>query len=240
VDESGPWLTVLIPAYNEEAGLASSVEQVLDALTRHGVSAEILIVDDASTDATGRNADALAVREPAVRVVHHPENRNIGGVMRTGIAAARGAWLILIPADLAMDLDELSKYIVAAQVADVVVGVCSDRSDYSMFRRLVSWANIQAIRVLFRMPLRQYNYISMYRTEVLNRIDVEYVCSAFFFAEILIKARDLGARLVEVDVAYVPRASGKATGATPRLIWRTSRDMIRFWGRRIGLARHNT
>jgi glycosyltransferase involved in cell wall biosynthesis len=226
-----PWLTVLMPAFNEEAGLAAAAEEVLDALCDLRVSAELLVADDCSTDRTGEIAEVLAETHPEVRVVHHAANLGIGGGMRTGIANARGEWLILIPADLAMDLSELGKYFGAASDADVVVGVRSDRSDYSTFRMAVSQLNIALIRTLFRMPLRQYNYISMYRTELLKRMDVEYWRSAFFFAEILIKARDMGARLKEVDITYRPRASGRATGANPRLIARTGRDMAEFWSR---------
>lgn len=224
-------LTVLMPAYNEEAGLVGSVEQVLAALPHgvQGVDGEVLIADDCSTDGTARIADDLARRYRPVRVVHHAVNQGIGGGMRTGIAEARGEWLILIPADLALDLAELGKYFAAARDADVVVGVRSDRRDYSPARLAVSWVNIHLIRALFGMPLHQFNYISMYRTELLRRMTVEYWRSAFFFAEILIKARALGARLVEVDITYEPRASGRATGANPRLIARTGRDMLHFW-----------
>jgi hypothetical protein len=66
---------------------------------------------------------------------------------------------------------------------------------------------------------------------VLRRIEIEYWRSAFFHAEILIKAARLGYRLVEVEVCYAPRASGRATGARPRLIGRTVRDMFCFWWR---------
>ncbi|MCX6031140.1 MAG: glycosyltransferase family 2 protein [Chloroflexi bacterium] len=228
---SQPFLTVLVPAYNEEAGLARNVELILAKLTELAVPSELLIVDDASRDRTAAVADELAARHETVRVVHHPVNQGIGGGMRTGIAEARGEWLILIPADLALDLDELRKYLDAAQDADVVVGIRSDRSDYSGFRLVVSWLNIGLIRLLFGMEQRQFNYISMYRLEVLRRVRVEYWRSAFFHAEILIKAKRLGYRLVEADIHYVLRASGRATGAQPRLIARTVRDMLAFWWR---------
>jgi glycosyltransferase involved in cell wall biosynthesis len=227
-------LSVLVPAYNEEAGLAHSVDLLLEALTDLGISFEILIVDDGSTDQTDLIADRLAAARPQVRAYHHPVNLGIGGGMITGITYARGQWLILIPADLALDLAELRIYLDAANGgADVVVGIRSDRRDYSPVRRLVSWVNIKLIRLLFGMEQRQYNYISMYRTELLHRMDIRYWRSAFFFAEILIRAKALGARLVEVNISYVPRASGRATGASPGLILRTMRDMFLFWARGV-------
>lgn len=224
-----PFLSVLMPAYNEEAGLTRSVDLVLSKLDDLGIAAEILIVDDGSSDRTGAIADELAARHERVRAFHHPVNRGIGAGFVTGVAQARGEWAILIPADLALDLDELHKYLDAAPGADIVVGIRSDRSDYTLFRRLVSWTNIHLIQALFGMRQRQFNYISMYRLDVLREMEIEYWRSAFFFAEILIKAQALGWRLVEVEIRYLPRASGRATGARLGLIARTGVDMFCFW-----------
>ena len=137
-------------------------------LAELGITFEIVIVDDASRDRTGAIADELAVADPCVRVIHHPSNLGIGGGFLTGLHAARGEWLILIPADLALELSDLGKYLEAAAVSaegqpDVVVGIRSDRSDYSAVRLLVSWVNIRLIQVLFGMRERQFQYISMYR-----------------------------------------------------------------------------
>ena len=93
-----------------------------------------------------------------------------------------------------------------------MVGVRSDRSDYSGFRLVVSWLNIHLIRMLFGMRLRQFNYISLYRVELLRAMRIDYSQSAFFFAEILIKAKAMGRRLVEVDIHDAPCGSGQATG----------------------------
>jgi glycosyltransferase involved in cell wall biosynthesis len=230
----GPWLTVVMPAYNEEAGLTRSVTLLASHLQSEQVRAEILIVDDCSTDRTGQLARDLVERYAedqmvTIRVCRHEANRGIGGGLMTGVAEARGEWLILIPADLALDLSELSKYTNAAPAADFVVGIRSDRRDYTVFRRVVSEVNIGLVRLLFHMEQRQFQYISMYRLTALRGIDIEYWRSAFFHAEILIKARDLGYRIVEVEVRYVPRTSGRASGARWKLIGRTGRDMIHYW-----------
>ena len=226
-----PRLTVFMPAYNEEGGLERSVELLRGALAELEPSHEILVVDDGSHDGTPALADALAARHPDVRSVHHSVNRGIGGGMVTAIAEARGEWLILIPADLAIDLPEIGKYLAASVSADIVVGVRSDRSDYSGFRLLVSWVNIRLIQLLFGMRLRQFNYISMYRVDLLRNMRIDSWRSAFFFAEILIRAARAGCRLVEVEVTYRARSSGAATGANWGFIARTVREMLSFWWR---------
>lgn len=223
------YLTVFIPAYNEQDNLEYCLETILSKMEELRVITEVLVVDDGSTDSTARLADELARKYSNVRVFRHPVNRGIGAAFLTAMAEARGEWLILIPADLALHPDELRHYVEAASRADIVVGLRSDRSDYTLLRRLVSWANIHLIQTLFHMKLRQYQYISMYRLEVLRAVKIEYWRSAFFLAEILIKARDRGYRLVEVEIHYAPRLTGKPSGAKAILILLTVIDIFRFW-----------
>jgi glycosyltransferase involved in cell wall biosynthesis len=226
-----PFLTIFVPAYNEAGSLPGCVQAVLAQMEALNVAVEILIVDDASRDETGVLANKLAAQEGRVRVIHHPANLGIGGAFMTALQQAQGKWLILIPADLAIEPSELPRYLAAAPQADVVVGVRSDLSDYNLARKLVHKTNIFLVRHLFHMPLRQFQYISMYRMDVLRSISIEYWRSAFFLAEILIKAQALGYRLVEVDVLYAPRITGRATGAKLRLVFLTLWDLFRFWVR---------
>jgi glycosyltransferase involved in cell wall biosynthesis len=228
---SSPWLTVLIPAFNEEEQIERSVGKVLARLDHLGVQAEILIIDDASRDRTGEIADGLALRDPRIRVVHHAAKLNIGGGFTTGVRQARGEWMILIPADLAVDLADLEKYFREADSADLVVGVCPERGDYSRLRKVISGLNVQAIRTLFRMKQRQFNHISMYRMSYLRRMTIRYWRSAFFFAEVIINAKTLGARIAEVETTYKARETGQATGANFKLVVRTAQDLVRFWPR---------
>lgn len=224
-----PYLTIFMPAYNEEACLQENVEAVLKEMEALGVPVEILIVDDASQDHTGQVAEQLAITHTDVRVLHHAKNLGIGGAFLSAAAQAQGEWLILIPADLALEPRELGRYIQAAPQADVVVGLRSNRSDYTLARRIISWTNIHLIQLLFGMRERQFQYISMYRLEVLNRIKIEYWHSAFFLAEILIKAKALGCRMVQVEILYTPRLTGRATGAKLALLLRTVHDILSFW-----------
>ena len=231
-----PFLTVFVPAYNEAGSLPGCVQAVLAQMDSMGVAVEILIVDDASRDGTGALADQIATHEERVRVVHHPANLGIGGAFKTALQHARGEWLIFIPADLAIAPSELPRYLDAAPQADVVVGLRSDLSDYNFARKLVHATNIFLVRHLFHMPLRQFQYISMYRLDALRRMTIEFWRSAFFLAEILIKAQALGFRLVEVEVLYAPRITGRATGAKLKLVFLTLWDMFRFWMRWVRLG----
>jgi glycosyltransferase involved in cell wall biosynthesis len=224
-----PFLTVFVPAYNEETNLEGCVDAILSRLAALHASVEILIVDDGSQDGSWRIAHDLAAAHPEVRCLRHERNQGVGAALLTALGHARGEWLILIPADLALDPRDLALYLQAAPHADIVVGLRSDRRDYGLLRRVISYTNIFLIQRLFHMPLRQYQYISMYRLDSLRQIRIEYPGSAFFLPEILIKARDHGCRLVEVEIRYAPRLRGKPSGAKLALVLATLRDLFRFW-----------
>jgi glycosyltransferase involved in cell wall biosynthesis len=238
LSDLAPTLTVLMPAYNEEANLAANVPLVLEKLSSMGVACELLIVDDGSRDGTPRLADELAdlsasrgemARGVPVRVLHHAENRGIGRALYTGFQGARGRYTVFIPADLAMDLNDLPKYTQAARDADVIVGLRSDRHGTPLVRRMVSLANIALVRLLFGMPVRQFQYICMWPTRLLHEIAIEYPDSPFLQAEVLIKARDMGYRLAEVEVTYVPRTRGRPTGGRARVVLKSAYDLFHFW-----------
>ncbi|MFZ4812115.1 MAG: glycosyltransferase family 2 protein, partial [Ilumatobacteraceae bacterium] len=90
-DRSVETLTIFFPMWNEEAYIERTIaagREIGDELVEAGTISnyELIIVDDASTDATPAMADALAAADPRVKVVHHPVNRKLGGSIKTGFA----------------------------------------------------------------------------------------------------------------------------------------------------------
>ena len=105
-------LTVFFPMWNEEEYIGRAVgaaREACESLIAAGEieDFEILIIDDASTDDTGKIADAMAAADRRLRVVHHPMNRKLGGALKTGYAEATGDLVLYSDADLPFDMDEL-------------------------------------------------------------------------------------------------------------------------------------
>src|SRR5690349_13747197 len=122
VPESAPNVSVIIMAYNEAASLQMVADEITAAVQRLGISYELLIIDDGSTDETGEIADRLAGESKRVRVVHHAPNGGLGAVYRTGFAEARGLYLTFFPADGQFPASSIEQLLAAMPDHDMVLG----------------------------------------------------------------------------------------------------------------------
>jgi glycosyltransferase involved in cell wall biosynthesis len=102
-----PALSVVVPAYNEDARIERSLMRTLDFLAEREGGFEIIVVDDGSRDATAIVVSSLAARDPRVQLVRLPQNRGKGAAIRAGVAASRGELVLMMDADLATPIEEL-------------------------------------------------------------------------------------------------------------------------------------
>jgi glycosyltransferase involved in cell wall biosynthesis len=205
-------VSVVLPAFNE----AGSLEQVVrraDAVL-HGISpaGEIIVVNDGSGDDTGAIADRLQRELPRVRVIHHDRNRGYGAAQRTGVEAASGEFVCVLPADGQVAPEELKKYVAAIDRADVIVGRYGTRPD-AVGRRVLSRVYVLVMRMLFGVHLRNINAPKLYRREHVQGVAIT-AHGGFADAEIVVQLHRQGRRFCEIDVACAPRAAGRSSVGT--------------------------
>lgn len=116
-------LSIVIPAYNEEARLQSTLDKVDAFIKAEGWNAEVVIVDDGSTDGTVSLVQRHAQHKPYLRLLCNPVNRGKGFSLRHGIEAALGDVILLTDADLSVPIQESKKLLKAIEDgADVAIG----------------------------------------------------------------------------------------------------------------------
>lgn len=118
---SVPYLSVVIPAYNESTRLPHSLGRIHEFLSRWGRSFEVVVVDDGSADDTARRAREAGL--PALTVLRNDGNRGKGFSVRRGMLAARGDHRLMTDADLSTPIEELDRLLAAQDEGyDVVIG----------------------------------------------------------------------------------------------------------------------
>lgn len=222
-----PVLTVVVPAYNEEALLAGTVHSLAATLEALAVAAEIVIVNDGSRDRTPVIADELARERPGLTVVHQ-ENQGLGGALRTGFARARGDYVLSWPADMPVAPGDLAPFVGALGAADVIVGFRSARDGYNALMRLNSWIYPRLVAALFDLRLRDVNWIHLYRTALIRRVTLTQR-GIPLLVEALVRLRDLGATFAEVPSEMKVRTAGVASASRFRVMGRTLAGLLGFW-----------
>lgn len=226
---SPPALTVVVMAFNEAANLEEVVREIRAALDRLGRRAEILVVDDGSTDGTGALADGLAGAVTDVRVVHHAPNGGLGAVYRTGFAQARGDLVTFFPADGQFPASILEAFVPAMEGRDMVLGYVPRRD--SIVGRLLSGAERVAYRVLLG-PMPRFQGVFMVRREALARIPLHSEGRGWAIVmELLARAARAGWRMKSLPTTIRPRRSGVSKVQNARTIWSNLLQVVALRGR---------
>ncbi len=209
-----PCLSVVIPVFNEEA----TIRELVKCVCAQRPVQEVVIVNDCSTDATGKLVDEIAAANAAVRVVHHPVNQGKGAALRTGFALARAPYVIVQDADLEYDPEEYYKLLapLVADKADVVFG--SRFLGGGATRVLYFWHSMgNRLLTLLSNMFTNLNMTDMetcykmFRREIIQGVKIQE--NRFGFEpEIVAKIRRVrGVRVFEVSISYYGRtyAEGK-------------------------------
>ena len=203
---SKPFISVILPAFNEEAIIEINIEKITNYLKskEYKYRWEILIIDDGSSDKTGEIADSLVKTFKNFRVIHHSVNLNLGRALQTGFRNVQGDIIVVLDMDLSYSVDHIER-LVDTQImtnADIVIASPYMKNgkvtNVPFIRELLSRSVNRFMR--FAAQEKFYTYTSMvraYKTEfiiTLNLKSKDYDINP----EILYKAMILRSQIIEI------------------------------------------
>jgi glycosyltransferase involved in cell wall biosynthesis len=239
-----PHLSVVIPAYNEEQRLGPSLTRIQDYFGEQQVDAEVLVIDDGSSDGTVGIAEKT-LRGARGRVLRNPDNRGKGYSVRRGVLEAAGRWVLMTDADLSAPIEEHAKLASAARDHDLDAAIGSRALADS---RIEVRQNVvrETMGKTFNLLIRAMTGLSFRDTQCgFKLMDYERVRPLFeqmvvdrfaFDVELLFLCKRFGLRVHEVPVVWRNSpVSGVNLFIDPvNMIWDVARIRWRF--RRGGYA----
>ncbi len=221
-------LSVIFPAFNEEANIERTVENARQVLPKLAQTWEIILVNDGSKDATTPLCDELAARFDDVRAIHHVDNRGYGAALKSGILAARHDFIFFTDSDGQFDLEELKDLIDHASHFDIVTGYRGKRQD-PPHRLINAFGWKMLVRMVLGVKVRDIDCaFKVFQRSVFDRVQIRSV-GAMVNTEILAQANAFGMSIHEVCVTHYPRQFGTPSGANLRVIIKAFRELIRLY-----------
>ena len=246
-------VSVLCWAYNEEELIEEFLYRINSVMKSTVRSYEIIVIDDCSTDKTNAKIREIQELIPEIKLFRNETNRNVGYSCKRAIQEASKKYLFWQTIDWSYDITMFRTFLDILSGCDVVAGVrrapvkvktkwikplagilkltgvnhITRRSD-TIFKAFVSVMNYSLIRILFSVPISDYQNIVFYSKKLIQGIEME-ADSSFLNPELLLKAYWQGAHLVEVPIAFLPRQAGIAKGTKPAAIQASIKDIIFCW-----------
>lgn len=202
-------ISVVFPAYNEEENIEVCVIMARTILKEVVNNFEIIIVDDGSSDNTGKICRDLERRFPEIRLLSKDKNEGYGFALRDGFKASKHDLVFFSDSDRQFDIVNLRDLLCWTDDNDIVIGFRKKRQD-SLKRKFLSWGYNRLAGLIFDLDVKDIDCaFKIFRKEVFNEIEI---CSNRFFVntEILAKARKLGYRIKEIGVSHFPRLEGNS------------------------------
>jgi glycosyltransferase involved in cell wall biosynthesis len=207
INEKVPFISIVLPCYNEEAILSKNLDTVIEYLEskKEKYQWEVVLINDGSKDQTGKIADEYAKQYfNNVRTIHHPTNLNLGNALKTGFNNSKGDIIVVMDIDLSYSVDHIEKLVdkLVSTSSDIVIASPympgGKVTDVPFSRKIMSlWVN-KFMRVAAQDKYHTYTgMVRAYRKDFINTVNLktkDYEINP----EILYKAMILRARIIEI------------------------------------------
>jgi glycosyltransferase involved in cell wall biosynthesis len=217
-------VSIIVPAFNEAEVMPELFAEIAETVRSHSIAAEVLLVDDGSTDDTFGAAEsaASATDLPRVKLLRHRSNRGKTEALVTAARAAEGEYLVLFDADLQHSTEEIPRFIdELAKGVDVVTG----RKIGKYEKRFVSNAYNRLSRAIFKVPVHDLNSMKAFRKDILADLHLRHDWHRY----LVVLAHAAGYRITEIDVELHPRRRGESKYTGRKRILVGMLDLVAVW-----------
>ncbi len=245
-------LSMLSWAYNEEDNVAGFIEKAIALLSDLTDDYELVLINDASTDKTREIMESYSTKYPQLRIINNPKNMDCGINTRIALGAAKKDITFWQMVDWSYDLtniEEALRYLEDYNI-DVVQGVrvthkeaefmkrlkkwnlfkdikVAKRSD-NFFKAIVSVTNYVLVRLLFSLPLSDFQNVTFYKRDLIQSVKLESA-SSLANPECLLKTYWKGAVIKEIPIDFIARKKGKAKGTRLKSIFASITNIFKYW-----------
>ncbi len=208
--QASPFLSIVIPAHNEETRLPPSLTQINAYLQRQDYSFEVIIVENGSADRTFEVAKEFADAFSHIRVIQSPDNlRGKGLAVKQGMLAANGEWRFICDADLSMRIEDIARFLPPASAGcDVIIASReapgAQRVDEPEYRHMIGRINNWIIKLaaLDDFEDTQCGFKMFRRSAALDLFGVQKMNGIGFDVELLYIAKRRGYKIKEVPITW--------------------------------------
>jgi len=217
-------VAVVVPAYNESENMPELFAELGETIRRSRLNAEILLVDDGSSDGTLRAAREAAAEAELDRVsfLSHRGNRGKTAAVLTAVRESRADYIVLFDADLQHSTDEIPRFVEKLDEGwDLVAGRKTGRYEKRVVSGFYNWLS----RVVFRVPVHDLNAMKAFRRIVLDEVHLRRDWHRF----LVVLAFARGFRVTEIDIALHPRRHGRSKYSDRGRIMVGTLDLLSVW-----------
>jgi glycosyltransferase involved in cell wall biosynthesis len=222
-------ISAFFPAYNEEKNIEKTILKANDILKKITKNYEILIINDGSTDKTKKIIEKLSKKNNKIKIIAHEKNKGYGASLISGFYNCKYEWIAFTDSDGQFDFSEITKFISTQKKtgADLVIGYYKKRR-VPFLRKLNTTLWSLLIKTLFKLKVKDLDCaFKLIRKEVIDSIPkLESQRGAFISTELLVKTKNF--KIIEIPVTHYPSINSQSTGATPKVIIESFKDLFKL------------
>ena len=223
-----PSLSIFFPVFNEGQNIPIILTEVLSLAPKIAQKYEVLIINDGSTDNTNEIIKKYIKSNKNVKLIEHEKNRGYGAALKTGFYNSHFQYITYMDSDGQFEFSEIFKLLSKIGENDLVIGRRVRRAD-NFLRILNGMLWNLLVHSLFSIKFKDIDCgFKIMNRKVLDKIPKLKSNGATISVELVMKAKNKGFKIAQVDLIHKPRKFGKATGGSPLHIFRAFLDLYRL------------